>query len=87
MNKKKVKVTIFGSPYFLVTDHSEEHLQQSASYVDQLMKNLQFSVEDPYKNAVLTALQLASQLLLLEQEQDSVLREQKRIVEKLNSLV
>lgn len=87
MSKNKVKVTIFGSAYFLVTDLPEDLIQQSASSVDHIMKGLQHSIEDPSKIAVLAALQLASKLLLLEQEQHNTLREQQRIMERLNSLV
>ncbi len=87
MSKNKVKVTIFGSSYFLITDQTEEHLHQSASHVDQIMKSLQHSVDDPSKMAVLTALQLASKLILLEQQQHYALHEQKRLMDKIDSIV
>ena len=87
MSKNKAKITIFGSTYFLVTNQTEDHLYQAAAYVDQIMKNLQHSVDEPSKIAVLTALQLASKLLLLEQEQNYAMLEQKRLMEKMNSRV
>ncbi len=83
----KVKVTIFGSSYFLITDQTENHLQMAASHVDQIMKSLQYSVDEPSKIAVLTALQLASKLLLLEEQQDNAFQAQKRLMEKLNSVL
>ncbi len=83
----KVKVTIFGSTYFLITDQTEDHIHQAASHVDQIMKSLQHSVEDTSKIAVLTALQLASKLLILEQQQHYAFNEQKRLMEKIDSIV
>ncbi len=83
----KVKVSIFGSSYFLITDQTEDHLQKAAEHVDQIMKSLQYSIDEPSKIAVLTALQLASKLFLLEEQKNDALQTQKRLMEKLNSVL
>ena len=87
MSKSKVKVTISGSAYFLITDQSEEHIQEAASYVNSLIQGSNLSIEDYSKILVLTALQLASNLLILQEQQKHTSDEQERLMAKLNSVM
>jgi cell division protein ZapA (FtsZ GTPase activity inhibitor) len=60
----KYKVTIFGEPYTLISDESEQHIAESAKVVDGLMSDLakRAGIADVKKLAVLVALQCSSQL-------------------------
>jgi cell division protein ZapA (FtsZ GTPase activity inhibitor) len=70
MSTQKIKVTILGETYTLVSDESEELIKSSAALVDsqmqELTKKLGTSIE-ARKIAVLVALQLASKQLAAEQ--------------------
>jgi cell division protein ZapA (FtsZ GTPase activity inhibitor) len=69
MNEKKsYKVHIFEEHYVLVSDQSEAFVLKAAEIVDVAMKEIskQFSITDPKKIAVLSALRLADKLLNYE---------------------
>jgi cell division protein ZapA (FtsZ GTPase activity inhibitor) len=61
---KSYRVTILGDEYTIMSDESEEHLVESANYVHVLLQDaLRKSPHGlPKKVAVLTSLQLASEL-------------------------
>lgn len=61
----KVKVTIFGEPYTLVTDESEDSIRTTVALVDQLMHEMakRMGNVEARKIAVFVALQLASKNL------------------------
>ncbi len=67
---KNYKVHIFDDEYVLITDESEEHIIQSATAVDSLMKELaqKSRITDAKKLAVLAALRIASKALALEND-------------------
>lgn len=86
MSKNKVKVTVGNATYSLITDQSEEHVYQAAAQVSRMMHDVN-ALQDSAKAAVLVALQLMSKLLLIEQQQHIALDEQRRLMEKLESIV
>ena len=86
MSKNKVKVTLGNATYCLVTDQPEEHVYQAAAQVNRMMHEVN-ALQDSAKAAVLVALQLMSKLLLIEQQQTAALDEQKRLMEKLESVI
>ena len=86
MSKNKVKVTVGNATYCLVTDQPEEHIYQAAAQVSYMMHEVN-ALHDSAKAAVLVALQLMSRLLLLEQQQTAALDEQKRLMQRLDSVV
>ena len=72
--KIRVKVEIAGVQYTLITDTSEVHLRKMASVVDELMSKNEESFPrlDQSKLAVLAAMQLADNNLILEKELQQV---------------
>ncbi|MFT6765337.1 MAG: cell division protein ZapA (FtsZ GTPase activity inhibitor) [Alteromonas naphthalenivorans] len=84
MSKTKVQVTINDAEYSFVTDESEEHLHRAAARVDESVRNiLRAGVDENVKAAVLSALQLASNLLKLEEKQQQQDAEKQRLVERI----
>jgi cell division protein ZapA (FtsZ GTPase activity inhibitor) len=84
MSKSKIQVTINDAVYSFVTDESEEHLHKSAARVDESVRSIvQAGVSEDVKAAVLTALQLASSLLKLEERQQQQDAENRRLVERI----
>jgi len=67
---KQYKITILDNEYSLVSDESEQHVRSTVEYVDSLMKVVQEKsrLADQTKVAVLAALQIASELLRLQEE-------------------
>lgn len=67
---KKYRISVFGETYVVVSDESEEHLTDTARYVDDLMKHVALKVDipDSKRIAVLVSLRLASQLKSLEEK-------------------
>ena len=66
----KIKVTIFGESYTLVTDEPEALVRASAQAVDALMTDMgkRAGSVDARKLAVFAAIQFASKQLALEQK-------------------
>lgn len=67
---KQYKITILDNEYSLVSDESEVHVQSTVQHVDSLMKEVleKSRLQDQTKVAVLAALQIASELLHLQEE-------------------
>jgi cell division protein ZapA (FtsZ GTPase activity inhibitor) len=65
---QKIKVTIYGDTYTLVTDEPEEFVRATATTVDSLMVDMaqRMGNVESRKIAVLAALQLASKQLTFE---------------------
>lgn len=58
-------IKIMGHEYRVRSDSEPEHLQQVASYVDRVLREVSRSTTDTQSAAVLAALNLASELLEL----------------------
>ncbi len=56
-------VKILGKEYRLRADVDQDHLQRVADHVDRVMRQVQESTSDTQDAAVLTALNIASELL------------------------
>ena len=69
MSKSKIQVVIAGVTYFLVTDEDNNNLQKAAAHVEQLLSSFKASVPETTKAEVLVALQLATQVIKLQEEQ------------------
>lgn len=69
---KRYKVTISGESYSLVSDEAEELVMRAARTVDERIAQVVrlMPSADIKKAAVLTALQLASELLVLKTDQE-----------------
>lgn len=67
---KSYKLEIFNDQYTLLSDESEQHLEESAALVDKYMKEIADSVttKDVSRIAVLAALRLASTVRYKEAE-------------------
>ncbi len=72
-NKKRVEVSLLGQRFTLRSDKSEEYVQAVAQYVTSQLENVakQSHTVSTYHVALLTALNLADQLL---QKEDELLR-------------
>lgn len=85
MSTQKVKVTINGNHYSLVTDQSDVRLLEAAALVNKQIEQIQAAgVNDQVKSAVLVALQCASDLLKLQHEQEHAKQEHVRLLEKIS---
>ncbi len=85
MSMQKIKVTINGQHYSLVTDESDACLLEAAALIHRQIEEIQASgVTDQVKSAVLVALQTANDLLRLKQEQEQVKQQQERLLEKIS---
>lgn len=85
MSTQKVKVTINGNHYSLVTDQSDVCLLEAAALVNKQIEQIQAAgVNDQVKSAVLVALQCANDLLKLQYEQEHAKQEQLRLLEKIS---
>ncbi len=58
-------IKIMGQEYRVRSDSDPEHLQQVASYVDEVLREVSQSTPDTQNAAVLAALNMASELLEL----------------------
>jgi cell division protein ZapA (FtsZ GTPase activity inhibitor) len=74
---RKVKVTIFGEAYTLVTDEPEEAVRATVSKVDELMLSIAHRMGnvEARKVAVFAALQLASKHRELDQLVEAKVRQ------------
>jgi len=60
-------IKIMGHEYRIRSDSDPEHLQAVADYVDRVLREVSESTKDTQDAAVLTALNVASELLELRQ--------------------
>lgn len=85
MSAQKIKVTINGQHYSLITDESDVCLLEAAALVHKQIEQIQASgVTDQVKSAVLVALQAANDLLKLQHEQEQIKQQQERLLEKIS---
>ncbi|MBN2543641.1 cell division protein ZapA [bacterium] len=74
-DKKVIKVIIHGREYPIRSDEDEEYVQKVASYVDSKMKEIADSnrpFPSPVAIAVLAALNIADELLKIDNTQSTV---------------
>ncbi|MCL4360971.1 cell division protein ZapA [Candidatus Dependentiae bacterium] len=85
-NLKKVKVSIFGSSYTLISDENHETLQKAATIVDNLLKDTSKSIQsnDPKSLLTLVAINLASKLISQEEENLKILDAHQRLLDLIN---
>jgi cell division protein ZapA len=83
---KKTKVSIFGETYVLLSDESEEHINAVVQEVDDLMRIIasKSEISDSKKIAVLTAVQLASQLKALREQIASYSNKERELVDHID---
>lgn len=74
--KQRVSVKIYGEEYTVKGSASREYILSLASYVDQRMKQIELrnSRLSPGKVAVLTALNLADELMKLQEDYDNLVK-------------
>jgi len=84
--KKRYTVQILGDEYTLVSDEAEAHVAQAAATVDELMRQLAESLQnvDPKKIAILTALRLASELLLAQESLQEIEQKKFALIDRIN---
>ncbi|GAB4331318.1 MAG: hypothetical protein Kow0037_07810 [Calditrichia bacterium] len=85
MEKKAIKVNIFGFEYALRSDMEPEYLEELASYVDGKMKQLGESVQSKsqQKIAVLAALNIADEYFRLKRKHEKLVKEIEATSEKI----
>lgn len=85
MSTQKIKVTINGNHYSLISDESDVYLLEAAALVHRQIEQIQASgVNDQVKSAVLVALQCTNELLKLKYDQEQFKQEQVRLLEKVS---
>lgn len=82
---KQYKITILDNEYSLVSDEAELHVQGTVQYVDSLMKEVleKSRLQDQTKVAVLAALQIASELLHLQEEKKQDQQEYAKLIDTI----
>ncbi|NPV93289.1 MAG: cell division protein ZapA [Firmicutes bacterium] len=75
-SKQRVSVKIYGEEYLVKGSASREYITMLASYVDQRMRQLENRNPrlSPSKVAVLTALNLADELMKLQEDYDNLVK-------------
>ena len=63
LHAASVAIRILGRDYRLRGEGNADHIQAVASYVDEMLREIQRSTPDTQEAAILTALNLASELL------------------------
>ncbi len=83
---KSYKVCILDDQYALLSDESEDRVQSLAKCVDKMMREIADKAQGAShkKIAVLTALQFASKLLVLEEQMQQVENVQGRLSELID---
>jgi cell division protein ZapA len=77
MEKKTIKVNIWGIEYGLKSDADPQYIQELAAYVDQKMRKLSEGtvVKSQLKIAVLAALNIADELFRLKLKHEKLIKE------------
>ncbi len=77
MEKKSVRVNIWGIEYALKSEAEPQYLQELASFVDNKMRQLgeNVKVNSQLKIAVLTALNIADELFRLRKKYEKLVEE------------
>jgi cell division protein ZapA len=85
MDARSVKTKIFGTEYSLKAESGHENIIEAAAYVDQKMREISARVPDlpDVRVAVLTAVNLADELLRLRQKVPDDIRERAEALTKL----
>ena len=71
---KTYTVTIFNERYTLATDQSEKRIKDAVAMIDGAMHSIakQFCIADSKKVAVLVALKIAEDLLIMQSDQEQM---------------
>lgn len=85
MNTKNCKVHILGEEYSLISSESIEHVTKAAQLVDDLMRDIvsKSSGIEHKRAAVLVALRMASETLLLEHQLDEQHAAAQRLIRQI----
>ena len=76
MDKQKITVRVAGKEYALVSSDGPEHLQRVAAYVDRRITETMYAARLSRENvAVLTALNMADELMKAQDENARLRRE------------
>ncbi len=87
MTEKKVQVEINGISYTLVTDESEDHIREIASYVGKKINEAKSDNLSYDKELVLTSLNIANDLFNVGNKYKKLKEDSAEAVEKFPSLV
>ncbi len=89
MEKKPIKVQIFGNEYSLKSDASEDHVLRVAAYVDEKLRRLseKTHVNSETKIAVLAALNIADELFRLKASYETLKQQIEEESRQLNAKI
>ena len=87
MSEKKVQVQINGITYNLVTDESEDHIKEIASYVEKKLKEAKTDNLGYDRELVLTSLNIANDLYRVGNKYNRLKEDSAEAVEKYPSLI
>ena len=83
MVKNRMKVSVCGVSYSLVSDESEAHIFQAAQTINDAIKEMMEGGVERDKAAILVALQLASKILKQEEYERHQLQETRRLIDEI----
>jgi cell division protein ZapA len=85
MEARSIKTKIFGTEYSLKAESGQENIIEAAAYVDQKMQEISARIPDlpDIRVAVLTAVNLADELLRLRQKVPDDIKERAEALTKL----
>ena len=85
-NLKKVKVSIFGSSYTLISDENQEAIHKAAALVDSMMKDTSKACQSNDIKSLLTlvSINLASKLIFQEEENLKILDTQHKLIDLID---
>jgi len=79
-------VKILGREYRIRGGIDEEQLQRASAHLDDVLKQVQKSTSDSHDAIVLAALNLASEVLRLQDSQGIDVRRLRRLIEQVESV-
>ena len=85
MEKKTIKVNIWGIDYALKSDADPQYVQKIAEYVDQKIRKLEESIQvkSQLKISILAALNIADELFRLKRNYEKLLNQVETTSEEL----
>jgi len=85
---KKYQVNIFGESYTILSDESQKEINDTAAYVDSLMRETAGkSSADAKKVAVFVALKIAKKMLELEAEKNRLQETEASLIKMIDEQI
>ena len=88
-HNRVVRVTIYGQQYPIKGSANEEYIRKIAEFVDTKMREVeaQIGVKSSLKIAILTALNIAAELLSVQEEKEQLIALYEEKTQEINNVI